>query len=68
VFHYVPLHSSPAGRRFGRAIGDLRITTSVAERLVRLPLWVGMTDADIERVVAAIHAALSARRSAVHAT
>jgi dTDP-4-amino-4,6-dideoxygalactose transaminase len=68
VFHYVPLHSSPAGRRFGRAVGDLRITTSVAERLVRLPLWVGMTDADIDRVVAAIHSALSARRSAVHAS
>jgi dTDP-4-amino-4,6-dideoxygalactose transaminase len=66
VFHYVPLHSSPAGRRFGRAVGELRITTSVAERLVRLPLWVGMTDADIDRVVAAIQAALTGRRGAVH--
>jgi dTDP-4-amino-4,6-dideoxygalactose transaminase len=51
VFHYVPLHSSPAGRRFGRAIGELPITEDIAARLLRLPLWVGMTDDDIEYVV-----------------
>jgi dTDP-4-amino-4,6-dideoxygalactose transaminase len=51
VFHYVPLHSSPAGRRFGRATGELRITEDIAARLLRLPLWVGMTDDDIEYVV-----------------
>jgi dTDP-4-amino-4,6-dideoxygalactose transaminase len=37
-FHYVPLHSAPAGRRFGRAVGDLAVTDSVSSRLVRLPL------------------------------
>jgi dTDP-4-amino-4,6-dideoxygalactose transaminase len=42
VFHYVPLHSSPAGRRFGRAVGALAITESVGDRLLRLPLWVGL--------------------------
>lgn len=42
VFHYVPLHSSPHGRRVGRAIGDMSITTDVANRLVRLPLWIGL--------------------------
>ncbi|HWH73886.1 MAG TPA: DegT/DnrJ/EryC1/StrS family aminotransferase, partial [Methylibium sp.] len=42
VFHYVPLHSSPAGRRFGRAHGELPVTDDVAERLLRLPLWVGI--------------------------
>jgi len=37
-FHYVPLHSAPAGRRFGRAAGDLEVTDSISSRLVRLPL------------------------------
>ena len=57
-FHYVPLHSSPAGRRFGRAHGELPVTESVAGRLVRLPLWVGMTAADVERVTAAVAGAI----------
>ena len=42
TFHYVPLHDSPAGRRFGRAFGDLDVTRSISERIVRLPLWIGM--------------------------
>jgi len=42
VFHYVPLHSSPAGRTFGRACGELPVTDDASQRLVRLPLWVGM--------------------------
>jgi dTDP-4-amino-4,6-dideoxygalactose transaminase len=41
-FHYVPLHSAPAGRRFGRVHGTLSVTESHADRLVRLPLWYGM--------------------------
>jgi dTDP-4-amino-4,6-dideoxygalactose transaminase len=44
VFHYVPLHSSPAGRKFGRAVGSMRVTDSVADRLVRLPLWIGLEE------------------------
>jgi dTDP-4-amino-4,6-dideoxygalactose transaminase len=44
VFHYVPLHDSPAGRKYGRASGDMRVTTSVSERLVRLPLWIGLEE------------------------
>lgn len=43
VFHYVPLHSSPAGQRYGRAHGDLAVTNDLSERLVRLPLWMGLT-------------------------
>jgi dTDP-4-amino-4,6-dideoxygalactose transaminase len=43
-FHYVPLHSSPAGRRFGRTSGTLQITDHVASRLLRLPLWDKMGD------------------------
>lgn len=57
VFHYVPLHTSPAGARFGRpASAGLPVTERVAERLVRLPLWSGLTDAMVQRVIAAVHA------------
>jgi dTDP-4-amino-4,6-dideoxygalactose transaminase len=58
VFHYVPLHSSPAGRRFGRAHGDLTLTDDASARLVRLPLWVDMGDDDVDRVAAEVAAAL----------
>ena len=51
VFHYVPLHSAPAGRRFGRAAGPLPVTDETSDRLLRLPLWVEMTDDDIDYVV-----------------
>ena len=44
VFHYVPLHSSPAGRSFGAARGELPVTTKISETLVRLPLWIGMDE------------------------
>jgi dTDP-4-amino-4,6-dideoxygalactose transaminase len=51
IFHYVPLHESSAGRRFGRAAGDLRVTSAMSARLVRLPLWVGMTHEEIAYVI-----------------
>lgn len=51
VFHYVPLHSSPAGTRYGRPHGDLSVTNQQAERLVRLPLWVGLSDEQQDRTV-----------------
>ena len=51
VFHYVPLHSSPAGTRYGRAHGKLEVTSRQAERLVRLPLWVGLSPEQQDRVV-----------------
>jgi len=44
VFHYTPLHSAPQGRIGGRASGTLPVTSSLADRLVRLPLWVGLGD------------------------
>jgi len=58
VFHYVPLHSSPAGKKYGRACGELPYTDSLAERLLRLPLWVGMDRAQdrvIEQLINAIN-------------
>lgn len=59
VFHYVPLHSSPAGRRYGRASGALAVTDDVAARLVRLPLWTGMPDEIADRVIAAVREAVA---------
>jgi dTDP-4-amino-4,6-dideoxygalactose transaminase len=55
VFHYVPLHSSPAGKRFGRvAGGEMTVTDRISERLLRLPLYFEMTPNDIDFVVAQI--------------
>jgi dTDP-4-amino-4,6-dideoxygalactose transaminase len=50
VFHYVPLHSSPAGVRYGRPAGSMRVTDDCSARLIRLPLWVGMPE-DASQVV-----------------
>jgi len=50
VFHYVPLHSSPAGLRFARG-GDLPVTVDVSERLVRLPLFAGLTESELDRIL-----------------
>jgi dTDP-4-amino-4,6-dideoxygalactose transaminase len=52
VFHYVPLHSAPAGRRFGRVSGTMAVTDDCSARLVRLPLWVGMDSTGPARVAA----------------
>jgi len=54
VFHYVPLHTSTAGRRFARTAGPLPHTTSTAERLIRLPMWIGMTERDVEHAAAIV--------------
>ncbi len=54
VFHYVPLHTSTAGRRYADAHGDLSVTADVSERLARLPLWVDMTESQIDRVIDAV--------------
>ncbi len=54
VFHYVPLHSSPAGQKFGVFHGDDRYTTKESERLVRLPLFYNMTDMTHRTVINAV--------------
>ena len=54
VFHYVPLHSSPAGLKFGRAVGALPVTERTAARLLRLPVWAGMTEGDVDFVTATV--------------
>jgi dTDP-4-amino-4,6-dideoxygalactose transaminase len=55
VFHYVPLHTSPAGRRFGRPAGRLPVAEDVSGRLVRLPLWVGMSNEQVDHVIDAVY-------------
>ncbi|WP_413729281.1 dTDP-4-amino-4,6-dideoxygalactose transaminase [Sodalis sp. RH22] len=55
VFHYIPLHDSPAGLRFGRFSGEDRYTTLESQRLVRLPLFYNLTDEHQSQVIGAIN-------------
>ena len=54
VSHYVPLHSSPGGMRWGRASGTFPVTDDLSERLLRLPLYYGISDAEVDAVIDAI--------------
>jgi len=56
VFHYLPLHLSEYARRWGGRPGDCPVSESVSDRLVRLPFYTGMTEADQSRVIDAITA------------
>jgi dTDP-4-amino-4,6-dideoxygalactose transaminase len=58
VFHYVPLHSSPAGQRYGRVQSALPVTDSISERLIRLPLFIGLTEEQQQEVVRVLEQAL----------
>jgi dTDP-4-amino-4,6-dideoxygalactose transaminase len=51
VFHYVPLHSSVAGRRYGRPSGDLKVTDRIAAQLIRLPIWIGLTSIQQDEII-----------------
>lgn len=55
VFHYIPLHTTEPGRKYGRFSGDDIVTTAQSERLLRLPLYYEMSDDDCGRVIEAIH-------------
>ncbi len=55
VFHYVPLHSSPAGKRYGRAHGGLDVTDILSDRLLRLPLYHDLQEAEIVKVAQAVN-------------
>jgi dTDP-4-amino-4,6-dideoxygalactose transaminase len=59
VFHYVPLHSSPAGQRYARTSGSLARTDTLSDRLVRLPLWADMDATTIETVIDAVKSAVN---------
>ena len=54
VFHYIPLHSAPAGKKYGRFDGEDVYTTKESERLVRLPLYYGLTEADRNKVIGVV--------------
>ena len=54
VFHYIPLHSSPAGERFGRFAGEDVYTTAESDRLVRLPMYYGLSAEDVQTVIDAV--------------
>ena len=56
VFHYIPLHSAPAGQKFGVFTGEDRYTTKESERLMRLPMWYGISEAEREHVVKTLKA------------
>lgn len=59
VFHYVSLHSSPAGIKYGRAEGRLGITDEVSQRIVRLPIWIGLSAEQQNRIVEALKSEIS---------
>ena len=60
VFHYVPLHSSPAGKSYGKTHGTLINTENLSSRLIRLPLWIGLSRIEQEKVVNVLSRALGA--------
>jgi dTDP-4-amino-4,6-dideoxygalactose transaminase len=60
VFHYVPLHDSPGGKRYCRVSGSLTETEAASAGLLRLPLWPDLDDAQVSRVIAAVCAAVYA--------
>ena len=61
VFHYVPLHDSPAGKRFGRVHGTMDVTKRQAESLIRLPMWVGLSQEQQVQVVEVLQEAVQAQ-------
>ena len=56
VFHYIPLHTAPAGIRFGRFHGEDRYTTRESERLTRLPMFYGLTLEQVDYICDAVKA------------
>ena len=63
VFHYIPLHTSPFGRSVGRAVGDMSNTDAASDRLVRLPMWLGL-EPQLPGVIAEVIAAAQTRSDA----
>jgi dTDP-4-amino-4,6-dideoxygalactose transaminase len=59
AFHYIPLHSSPAGLAFGRTAGELTHTDELSGRLTRLPLWAGLDEESVGRVIDETRSAVS---------
>ncbi len=64
VFHYVPLHSSPAGRKYGRTHGELPVTEDLSDRLLRLPMWTGL-EPQVDQVLSVVFDGISGK-SGIH--
>ena len=64
VSHYVPLHSSPAGRKWGRACGEFKVTDDISDRLLRLPIYFGITDAEVDSVIGSVKGFYAGRAAA----
>ena len=54
TFHYIPLHSSPAGMQFGRFHGEDKYTTKESERLARLPMYYGLKDEEVQYIISKV--------------
>ena len=54
ITHYVPLHSSNAGKKYGRVSGDMKVTDDLSQRVIRLPLFYRMQEQEVDRVVQAV--------------
>ncbi|MBF2027028.1 MAG: dTDP-4-amino-4,6-dideoxygalactose transaminase [Oscillatoriales cyanobacterium C42_A2020_001] len=63
TFHYVPLHSSPAGQKFGRTAGNLAVTNDISDRILRLPMSANMTLDEVDQIITLVFEALGARWS-----
>lgn len=59
TFHYVPLHSAPAGRKYGRPSGELVVTEEICDRIVRLPLFATITPEEADYIIALVQASLA---------
>lgn len=68
VFHYVPLHSAPAGLRYGRFSGDDKYTTTESDRLVRLPLYYGIDGNDLNYVIQSVRSFFNATTENLYAS
>lgn len=51
IFHYIPLHNSKAGKKFGRIGSSLAVTENVSNQIVRLPLWIGLDPTNVTSVI-----------------
>ena len=55
VFHYIPLHSAPAGKKFGRFHGKDEFTTKESERLLRLPMYYGLKSDELGKIITSVY-------------
>ncbi len=60
VFHYAPLNTSSAGKRYGRVSGTMKVTAQASDRIVRLPLWIGLTESNISYITGKVAASIEA--------